>query len=107
MPVQRESDILTAASARIVTGEVTEAAVLGDHARESEWTVARVRSDGGDLEVMFYESPRVCRLPRGIDAFEDSMRVVLDAVSSGARVRVMFTEAYGDVIARVSAPRPV
>jgi hypothetical protein len=79
--------------------------VTDDPTREHVWTVARVRAAGDDAEVMFYERARLFRLPRGAAAFDDTLRMLLEAADSGAAVRVCLTEPHGEVIERATIRR--
>jgi hypothetical protein len=61
-----------------------------------ELTVARTRSrEGADhIEVMFFESPQIFRLPRDDARFD----VLLDRLVHGARVDVGLASLDSDVI---------
>ena len=66
-----------------------------------ELTVAHTRSrEGADhVEVMFFESPQIFRLPRG----DPRLDTLLERLADGARVHVGLESLDSDVILDVKA----
>lgn len=64
-------------------------------------TVARVREQAGHADVMFFESPRIFRLPASHPGYAAALRVLQAAASSGAAVHVEVEPADDGVIAAV------
>lgn len=68
---------------------------------ERRMTVAQVRESGDEVKVMFYESPRIYRLPSDNPAYEVVLRQLRAAVTQGTAVHVRFLAPNEDVIASV------
>lgn len=64
-------------------------------------TVARLRLQATHADIMFYESPRVFRLPSGHPRYAALVQRLNDAASSGAAVQVRMEAADDGVIADV------
>lgn len=64
-------------------------------------TVARVREHDVHAEVMFFESPRIFRLPKAHPSYTALLRRLQDASLSGAIVRVTYDAADDGAISDV------
>jgi len=85
-------------------GKTTAAPSAGDEGSlERLLTVAKVRTDGGLTEVMFFESARIYRLNRDSAVYEQTLRRLRTAERAGERIRVRFNEPNGDIVERVVA----
>jgi hypothetical protein len=71
--------------------------------RERLLTVAQVRAHSEHADVMFFETARIYRLGRTNPDYESALRLLREAATGGAPVRVRFVEAHGEVIEAVRA----
>jgi hypothetical protein len=65
-----------------------------------EMTVAHIREPKGadDVEVMFFESARIYRLPRAHPRYAGMMRLLREAMSSGRVLTIRLASLESDVI---------
>jgi hypothetical protein len=65
-----------------------------------EMTVAHIREQKGadDVEVMFFESARIYRLPRDNPRYAEMMRLLREAMATGRVLTVQFASLESDVI---------
>ncbi|HEX9076532.1 MAG TPA: hypothetical protein VF932_12180 [Anaerolineae bacterium] len=71
-----------------------------------EMTVAHIREQKGadDVEVMFFESARIYRLPRAQPRYADMIRLLRGAMSSGRVLIIRLASLESDVIEDVQPP---
>lgn len=68
-----------------------------------EMTVAQIREQKGaeDVEVMFFESARIYRLPRDNPRYAEMMRLLREAMASGRLLTIRFASLESDAIEQV------
>ncbi len=69
--------------------------------RERRWTVARVREQRSQAEVLFHESARIYRLAKANPAYAGALRRLRAAAASREPVRVLLDAPNGDVVESV------
>lgn len=71
-----------------------------------EMTVAHIREQKGadDVEVMFFESARIYRLPRDNPRYAEMMRLLREAMASGRVLTIRLASLESEVIEQVQPP---